>query len=361
MKKHFKYTSIEQFRNTVSSIRSCAKHYNVNTDDVVMTFEGSVKLHGTNAAVILDVDGNYYGQSRERVLSAEEDNMGFAKMIQSNEYKSFLKLLLQKIMDEAPNRKNLLSVGVFGEFAGQGIMKQVGISNMPKFFAPFDVCLFYPYEGNDKTKQFDVIYLDSNFLKEFENESLRIFPSYPTYTMDINFNDIALAEKSNEISNLTINVENECPFAKKHGFTGIGEGVVWKFVKLKDNPNFPEGFDNFKYHDLMFKVKGEKHSVSKVKTLAPVDVEKLKKIADFVEYACTENRLNQGIEYLKEQNIELSTKSTSDYIRWVMNDILKEESDVIKENNIDWKSASKLIGKKTANFWSEKLDNISFN
>jgi hypothetical protein len=42
------------------------------------------------------------------------------------------------------------------------------------------------------------------------------------------------------------------------------------------------------------KVKGAKHSSSKVKTLAKVDVVKLENAKAFVEYCFTESRLNQG-------------------------------------------------------------------
>jgi hypothetical protein len=44
-----------------------------------------------------------------------------------------------------------------------------------------------------------------------------------------------------------------------------------------------------------FKVKGELHSSSKVKTLASVDVEKPGSIQKFVEYAVTESRLNNQL------------------------------------------------------------------
>lgn len=43
-------------------------------------------------------------------------------------------------------------------------------------------------------------------------------------------------------------------------------------------------------------MKGEKHSASKVKTLAAVDPERLVNITEFVEYAVTENRLEQGTQ-----------------------------------------------------------------
>ena len=42
-------------------------------------------------------------------------------------------------------------------------------------------------------------------------------------------------------------------------------------------------------------MKGTKHSVSKVKTLAPVNVEKLNSIQEFVDYSVTRVRFEQGL------------------------------------------------------------------
>jgi hypothetical protein len=61
----------------------------------------------------------------------------------------------------------------------------------------------------------------------------------------------------------------------------IGEGCVW--------------VAQVNGHDFRFKVKGVKHSVSKIKTLAKVDTEKVNSIHEFVDYAVTENRFKQGI------------------------------------------------------------------
>lgn len=109
------------------------------------------------------------------------------------------------------------------------------------------------------------------------------------------------------------------------------------------------------YGDLAFKVKGEKHSISKVKTIAPVNVERIEKITEFVEYSCTGNRLNQGLDYLKEQGLPLDPTSTGDFIRWVMNDILKEESDVLLENGLTWKNVQGMLAKKAQSFYKEKI------
>jgi hypothetical protein len=95
--------------------------------------------------------------------------------------------------------------------------------------------------------------------------------------------------------------------------------------------------------DLIFKSKGEKHSVSKVKVLNSVDVEQIKSCNEFINSTVTENRLNQGITFLKENSFEVSPKSLGDFIRWVVVDVLKEESDTISENNIYEKRIKMLI------------------
>lgn len=91
-----------------------------------------------------------------------------------------------------------------------------------------------------------------------------------------------------------------------------------------------------------------------MKTIAPVNVERIEKITEFVEYACTENRLNQGLDYLKEQGKELDPTSTGDFIKWVMNDILKEESDVLLENGLTWKNVQGMLAKKAQTFYKSK-------
>ena len=93
-------------------------------------------------------------------------------------------------------------------------------------------------------------------------------------------------------------------------------------------------------------VKGEKHSSSKVKTLASVDVEKLESIQKFVEYAVTENRFNQAIENVFPNQEPIDTKKLGDVIRWVVNDVIKEEMDTMVENKIEPKEVNKYISSK---------------
>lgn len=47
----------------------------------------------------------------------------------------------------------------------------------------------------------------------------------------------------------------------------------------------------------------------------------------------TENRLNQGVDYLKEQQLPLLVNSMGTFLKWVVNDCLKEEADILAESD----------------------------
>jgi hypothetical protein len=125
--------------------------------------------------------------------------------------------------------------------------------------------------------------------------------------------------------------------------SGIGEGIVWV--------GHYEGVRH------VFKTKGEKHSVSKVKKIAAIDVEKVNSIREFVEYAVTENRMKQAIEELfTSQGIEPAIQQMGDYLRWVMKDIAKEEADTLGENNLVLKDVGRYVSQK-AKVWFQELLN----
>ena len=107
-----------------------------------------------------------------------------------------------------------------------------------------------------------------------------------------------------------------------------------------------------------FKVKGTKHSVSKVKTLASVDTEMVENINELIENTVTENRLLQGISWLKENSKSIDQKSTGDFLRWVVNDIIKEETDTIVKNCIDPKKFNSIASNK-ARMWYFNYLNVN--
>lgn len=337
MKRLIKFPSIEQFRTVVTNIN---RHYNYvgldeNGDAIydhtlpkpVLTFKGTVKLHGTNAAVCYNKDGGFWAQSRENIITVEKDNAGFAFFAESN--KDMFNKLFREIQEETNVSYEHNTVTIYGEWCGGNIQKGVGITNLPKSFFIFGVKISPIVADEEELKNQPAYWVDYSYLKSPENKIYNI-DDYPTYSIDIDFNIPALIQ--NQLSELTIAVEEECPVAKAFGFSGIGEGIVWS-TEVKGITH-------------RFKVKGEKHSSSKVKTLASVDVEKLEGIQKFVEYAITESRFNQALENTFPNDEPIDVKKMGDLIRWVVNDVLKEEMDTMVANNIEPKDVNKYLSTK---------------
>ena len=132
----------------------------------------------------------------------------------------------------------------------------------------------------------------------------------------------------NKLIELTEEVERECPVAKQLGHSGIGEGIVWTLF-----------WQGNKY---IMKIKGSLHSTSKTTQLASVDTEVLNSIYEFIDYAATENRINQGITETGAKE----KKDIPDLLRWVANDIIKEETDTLVANGLEWKQVAKGVSDK---------------
>lgn len=337
MKKMIKFPSIDQFRTVVSNIN---RQYNfVGLDEngeaiydpslpkPTLKFKGTVKLHGTNAGVSWNGESGMWAQSRENIITPEHDNAGFAFFAHSHETE-FIGLFNEVATKENIDvNKNTISI--YGEWAGKGIQRGVGISNIEKSFFIFGVKITPHTETEEELKSNPAYWVDSSYLR---NTDVRIYniEDFQTYEIEIDFNMPQLVQ--NKLSDLTIAVEGECPVAKEFGEVGIGEGIVWSIE-----------FNGVVHR---FKVKGEKHSSSKVKTLAAVDVEKLNSINEFVEYVVTESRFNQGLENTFPNNEPIDIKKMGDLIRWVVNDVIKEESDTLVKNGLEPKDVNKYVSSK---------------
>lgn len=332
MKKHISYPKIAQFRNIVANINRQITFtglddngdaiYDPSIKKPTLTFSGTVKLHGTNASVCFNSENGFWAQSRQNIITVDKDNAGFAFFAES--HKIELCSLLDDLIDKNQIDTKIYTVSIYGEWAGKGIQKGVGISQLDKAFYVFGVKVSKPQD-----EEFNSYWIDYTNVR---NENCRIFnvADYETYKIDVDFNMPQLAQ--NKFAEITEKVENECPISKAFGIeNGLGEGVVWS-VEYKDSVH-------------RFKVKGDKHSVTKVKKLASVDVEKLKSIQEFVAYSVTENRFNQAIENVFGKD-DLDVRKMGDFIRWFVKDIASEEMDTMVENGLEPKDVNKYISTK---------------
>ncbi len=338
MKKHIPFPSIEQFRNCVAGINRKFNFvgldeknnpiYDPTLKKPVLKFFGTVKLHGTNAGVCFNWYDGLWSQSREHIISIDKDNAGFAFFVHEQQQ------LFEDIMFLIAEKNNHLdlkqnTISIFGEWAGKGIQKGVGISQIDKSFYIFGVKIT-PEEG-------DAYWVDHSYLKAAPY--VYNINDFPTYEIEIDFNMPKLVQ--NDLAKITQGVEESCPVAEYFGIKGLGEGVVW--------------ICDYKGQRWMFKVKGEKHSTTNVKTLANVDVEKLNSINEFISYAVTQNRFEQALGIVFQNGQEIDIKKMGDVIRWVVNDIIKEESDTLKSNNLEPKDINKYVSSKVREMFNSKL------
>jgi hypothetical protein len=348
-----KFPSIEQFRNVIRAVQNKAQwdgrdengdpKFNRNAAIPTLKFRGAVKLHGTNAGIVFDNKADTIGyQSRERELTVTSDNAGFALYMESK--KEILKSMVAKIearLNPGEPEHNPDKVVVFGEWCGGNIQKGIAISGLPKMFVIFGIKFFWG-EGEDARSQ----WIDIELVKDIVSHDDKIFNvlEFGSYEVEIDFSKPELIQ--NKLIELTIAVEELCPAGKFFGNEGVGEGIVWTCRE----PGFYSS-------DFWFKVKGEKHSASKVKVLAAVDVEAIKAVDDFVEMAVTEARLEQGLQNLVNEQLKpFEMQSMGDFIRWVFNDVVKEEMDTIVASQMDPKKLGGPIATKSRKWFIDKFN-----
>jgi hypothetical protein len=281
---------------------------------LIVNYTGTIKLHGTNAGVRF-VDGRINPQSRERTLSIQNDNAGFAAWCLAPATQGALFSLKDRI---APGQDD---VTLFGEWVGPNVQRGVAISKIER-------------------KVFVLLgaYVNDTFIgpvcsTSTENEAgIYSIVDVPTYHITINYGDYAavLADAAT-INQWVEEVEKCCPFTKAvFGVEGIGEGIVFKCGD-------PE---------LWFKAKGAAHRGARHKEAVVLEPATLDSIEEFVAFALTEARLNQGLEHV--------TGRTSDqigpFLHWISQDVATECVDELTDNNLTWKDVVKPL-QRAAREW----------
>lgn len=332
--KHYSFPKIQQYHQVLRHLRLQCRFkgldeagdpiYDNTVELPTVTFQGHVKLHGTNAAIVFNDDGSFYCQSRENVITEEKDNAGFAHWVHKEGH---------KIWSKVPFWIGHKTV-VFGEWCGGSIQKGVAINGLDKMFVVFGMKIVDEFDNST--------WRDSS---EIFDQTLGIYhiTRVPGYTIEVDLNrpDKAIETMTQWVDE----IDQECPFAKSFGITGHGEGIVFR-------PIDAHGFD------CAFKCKGEAHTKSKIKKLPTVDVAKMDSIQQAVETHCHEDRLEQGWGVVIQSEADKVPQKIADFIRWVVNDIWEEEGDSIRASDITRKDIGAAVSKKAARWFQSKLQQL---
>ena len=340
MKKSlFKFPSIEQFRNAV---------YNVNyhSIDRVIQFERTVKIHGSNASIVIPLWGDtaIYAQSRNNIITPEKDNAGFARWVEDNR-EVLTNLLGEHVSDILGNWDNETHVVVYGEWCGQGIQKNVAVNQLPKMFVVFGYRVVYENDlAHPRTYSGSVSRFEDEPL-DFSNPDIGLYNIHEFGSEIITIDFDNLTEMQNKLEADAEEVGRQCPVGTYFGVEGPGEGHVYNAIS----------------YPLNFKMKSDAHKVSNKATFTPEDLSQINNISELVDTILLKPRLEQGIEYLKEMHIpDDKFESIGEYISWVISDVIKEESDIILETGLPVKLVNKEIAKRARDYFTSHVNNIVF-
>ncbi len=137
---HHSFPSIDQFSHVRRNVQNKAQYRGKDENgDAIMdrtapmptlSYEGTIKLHGSNFGICFERNSGFYCQSRERIITPTSDNAGSAAWANS---------ALEEDWDVLRSNfpPHWEKVVVYGEWAGQGIQKNVAISTLPKAFYIF--------------------------------------------------------------------------------------------------------------------------------------------------------------------------------------------------------------------------------
>jgi len=340
MRESIKYPSTNQFRQAISNVRQMLSfsHYDEDKNEAVfktpesylLEYVGTPKIHGTNGSILWRSEDDVCFQSKSAVVAIGRDNAGFAGSMSAKNLTVLLDQVKALCAENGIDFK--FPVEIAGEWAGRGIQKGVAVNEVEPFFSVFRVAVGELGNGLN--------WLSPKITGSVQDNDQRIYniSQFGVHDITIDFDNASLVQ--NKLIDITVAIETECPVGKFFGVSGIGEGVVWTPV----DPKFAANSGTW------FKVKGEKHSSSKVKTLASVDTEKLASIAEFVEYAVTENRLEQGAT-----EIGFDRSKIGEFVKWVSIDVIKEETDVLEANSLTMKDVGKYLTDKARKWYMERL------
>ena len=317
----YKFPSIESFHNKV---KEGSKKFAGE-----LTFIKKTKLHGSNAAIVMHPEDGVYAQSRNRVITQDDDNYGFAEFVDS--------LNLKHVHKD----KNKVII-IYGEWVGLGINNVDSITKLDKkIFCPFSV-VFYDIENEEYSNiivKSDEIKILIKVIRLYDCESIVVIDDIET--IKINFNEESTLNDVVDTLNGWVDDISKCDEWVKEKFSieGSGEGFVLA----------PDTHDYAIYKSWMFKIKTENHNVNKMFKPVSLNAEVSKDVDDFIIRFLTQARLEQAVTELGGED-SINIKRLGDFMKWIGQDVKKESSDEIEVSGFKWSDVSKRLNNK-AKIW----------
>lgn len=350
MKNHISFGSTNLFDNVVKNINHLVKYNGLDENGKPTYIQrecptievvGSEKIHGTNFTIGYNLIDGIWFQSRSSIITPQADNAGSAFWGEAK--KDVLINIIEKLASNYNIDLKQNTILLCGEWAGQGVQSKSACDGLTKKYFLFQHFKVSPMDEDDKIKEtyWEETKINDVWIDNIKNDIYNVM-NFPTYKLNIDFNNPKLyVNKMIEIVN---KIEENSPVGQFFGIQGnIGEGVVF----------------SFKYKDQVFKwkVKGEKHSKTKVKQLKPVDNEKEQIKIDLANQVTPAWRLEQMFDLANDviNGGIPDVRNMGTFMKLLIGDVIKEESDKIVEKGLEIKDISSKISQIAKVWYFEQL------
>ncbi|NBX75071.1 MAG: hypothetical protein EBQ92_00755 [Proteobacteria bacterium] len=262
---------------------------------------------------------------------AVNGHFGFPAFMKSSDRTKSMKTFFEYLIEFYKIDTKVYDIMIFGEFCGDNIQPfDIALIHLPKCFVMFDAKLIEKQKSDTDYNRWLKIDMKNNNKCIIGNSDILLYNVYDFQTYEVQI-DMSNPEPARIIiEHFTINVDNECPFAKQLGIIGKGEGIVWRM------------WDGDKCLST-FKTKGDSHKVKKEKNVVTFSQENVESVKEFIDKYCTDNRIDQFITKLYvAKGVKVEMKNIPEITDHVFNDIISEESANIGRD-VDMANAYKQI------------------
>lgn len=343
MGKFKRWSDIDSFHYIVKNLQYPRIHQSLKNNGYVIPYGLKIKLHGTNAAVRVEPDGNVVAQKRSSDLIAPNDNDGFRAWVAANE--AYFATLAR------PDS----TLYIYGEWCGKGVQKDVACSEtLLKTFWVF--AIDEVKDTGETFRDYDPELIERRLVDKAP-DTLIVVP-WHTPRFEINFIEKAKTQESlDKLNTLTESIGEEDPLVKEvFDISGAGEGVVAYPLLGELRGCYSSNEEYFSWFG--FKAKSEAHRVNKTKTAIAYDPEKFASIQIFADSFCTEQRLLQAFAEAVDGRRDM--RLTPAFIGWVVKDIWKESSAERESSpELDWKACSKAISSRAVTWYKSKCEELT--
>jgi hypothetical protein len=292
----------------------------------VLTFIGSEKLHGENMAVCYS-QGELWVQGRNHIRTLLGDQNGMASFVDSTKLEWFD--IVSSIKNAYTINTDTHTIVIDCEWAGSNIQKgNAACSGTEKGAYIFDYVRVVSNDTDTTT------YKASDVLNIPKGKSIYLMQSFDAYGAVLDFNNPSKCEE--ELNALALHIEENSPIAKYFDKPdNVGEGA---YLWCEYNGTM-----------LRLKAKGDKHGGKpKVKKdQNPITEKHAIKLVALADKVTPVWRITQAITETNSTEM----KHVGEVMKWVIQDIAKEEMPVLHAAGIELKELNKYVTKIVKDYY----------